>query len=54
MLKVWPRYAGYGAAAGVVTASAMMCWKMKSIDADGVEDRCVSLEAIFSCSHRFA
>eukprot|EP00904_Undaria_pinnatifida_P010992 jgi/Undpi1/7022/HiC_scaffold_21.g09496.m1 len=39
MLKVWPRYAGYGAAAGVVTASAMMCWKMKSIDADGVEDR---------------
>ncbi|CAM9821306.1 unnamed protein product, partial [Laminaria digitata] len=35
----WPRYAGVGGAVGVLTASAMMYMKMKTIDLGGLEDR---------------
>lgn len=35
----WPRYAGVGGAVGILTASAMMYMKMKTIDLGGLEDR---------------
>ncbi|CAM9132372.1 unnamed protein product [Ascophyllum nodosum] len=38
-LRKCPRYAGFGGAAGLLTASAMMIFKMPSIDLEGLEDR---------------
>lgn len=39
VFKNWPRGAGIGAAAGIFSGSAMMLYKMRKIDADGLEDR---------------
>ena len=46
LLNQWPRYAGFGGAAGILTGSAMMLYKMRTIEADGVEDRCVNLVSL--------
>ncbi|CBJ27168.1 expressed unknown protein [Ectocarpus siliculosus] len=39
VLKQWPRFAGLGGGAGVIMTVPMMCFKMQTVDLDGLEDR---------------
>ena len=46
--RQWPRCAGIGGAAGIALTVPMMYGKMKTIDLDGLEDRCARLRAVCS------